>query len=87
MKMYTRRWCGYCTAAERLLDDKGVPFENIDVTGDHEKRKWLVEITGGYRTVPVIYIGEKFIGGYDELRALERHGELDALLAAARPSP
>jgi glutaredoxin 3 len=80
IKMYTRKWCGYCTAAERLLDKKGVPYENIDVTGDHEKRKWLVEVTNGRTTVPQIFIDGRSIGGYDELNALDRRGELDKLL-------
>ena len=80
IKMYTRRWCGYCTAAERLLDTKGVPYENIDVTGDHEKRQWLVDETGGRTTVPQIFINGKSIGGYDELKALDRRGDLDKML-------
>lgn len=81
IKMYTRRWCGYCTAAERLLDTKGVAYENIDVTGDQEKRRWLVEVTGGRTTVPQIFIDGKSIGGYDDLKALDRRGELDKLLS------
>lgn len=80
VKMYTRRWCGYCTAAERLLEEKGVPFEQIDCTGDHKTRRWLVEVAGGRTTVPVIFINGKVIGGYDELRLLDRKGELDKLL-------
>jgi glutaredoxin 3 len=79
VKMYTRQFCGYCTAAERLLDGKGVAYENIDCSGDREKRRWLVEVTGR-STVPQIFIGGRPIGGYDELRALERSGELDRLL-------
>lgn len=80
VKMYTRRWCGYCTAAERLLEEKGVPFEQIDCTGDHKTRRWLVEVAGGRTTVPVIFINGQVIGGYDELRLLDRKGELDKLL-------
>lgn len=91
IKMYTRRWCGYCTAAERLLDTKGVQYETVDVTGDQEKRRWLVEQTGGRTTVPQIFINGKSIGGYDELNALNRRGDLDKLLwdeisAARAPS-
>lgn len=87
VKMYTRRWCGYSVAAERLLRKKGVAFEAIDCTGDHEQRRWLAEVTG-QRTVPQIFIDGRSIGGYDELRALERAGELDALLeGGARPRP
>lgn len=80
VKMYTRRWCGYCTAAERLLAHKGVAFEQIDTTGDDVTRRWLVEQTGR-TTVPQIFINGRSIGGYDELRALETNGELDSLLA------
>jgi GrxC family glutaredoxin len=79
VRMYTRRWCGYCTAAERLLQEKGVDYEEIDTTGDHATRKWLVEATGR-STVPQIFIDGKPIGGYDDLRALDRRGELDRLL-------
>jgi glutaredoxin 3 len=86
VKIYTRHWCGYCTAAERLLKDKGVAFENIDCTGDREKRQWLVEVTGS-TTVPQIFIDGQAIGGYDDMRALERSGELDKLLAGSgKPS-
>src|SRR5215467_10437506 len=46
VKIYTRKWCGYCTAAERLLTSKGVAYENIDCTGDRAKRDWLAEVTG-----------------------------------------
>ena len=85
VKMYTRRWCGYCTAAERLLDAKGVSYENIDTTGDHATRRWLVEQTGR-STVPQIFIDGVSIGGYDDLRALDRRGELDRMLAGSGES-
>ena len=80
VKIYTRQWCGYCTRAERLLSDKGVAFENIDCTDDPETRKWLVEVTGR-STVPQIFIDGRAIGGYDDMHALDRKGELDRLLA------
>jgi glutaredoxin 3 len=80
VKMYTRRWCGYCTAAERMLAAKGVAYELVDTTGDHETRRWLAEQTGR-RTVPQIFIDGVAIGGFDELRALERKGDLDRMLA------
>jgi glutaredoxin 3 len=85
VKIYTRQWCGYCTAAERLLKSKGVEFENIDCTGDQDKRKWLVEVTGR-TTVPQVFIDGRAIGGYDDLRVLERSGELDKLLAGSPPA-
>jgi glutaredoxin 3 len=79
VKMYTRKWCGYCTAAERLLETKGVAYEQIDCTGDHQTRRWLVETTGR-TTVPQIFINGKAIGGYDDLKLLDRKGELDKML-------
>ncbi|HET9622089.1 MAG TPA: glutaredoxin 3 [Kofleriaceae bacterium] len=78
--IYTRQWCGYCSAAERLLKNKGVAFENIDLTGDNARRKWLADLTGR-TTVPQIFIGGQAIGGFDDMNALERAGKLDALLA------
>jgi glutaredoxin 3 len=84
--IYTRKWCGYCTAAERLLASKGVAFENIDCTGDDAKRRWLADVTGR-TTVPQIFIDGRAIGGYDDLRALERAGELDKLLAGSGEPP
>jgi len=80
VKIYTRRWCGYCAAAERLLAQKGVAYEQVDTSGDRELRRWLVEATGR-TTIPQIFIDGQPIGGYDDLRALDRAGRLDALLA------
>jgi glutaredoxin 3 len=84
VRIYTTRVCGYCARAKRLFADKGVPFEEIDVTSDPEKREWLVQVTG-MRTVPQIFIGDRPYGGFTDVYALEQSGELDALLAA-RPS-
>jgi glutaredoxin 3 len=77
--VYTTRICGYCVLAKRLLAARNVPFREIDVTGDREKRVWLVEATG-QRTVPQIFIAGTSIGGYRELAALDRSGELAARL-------
>ena len=84
--IYTRQWCGYCAAAERLLRGKGIEFENIDCTGDRAKRKWLAEATGR-TTVPQIFIDGRAIGGYDDMKALDRAGELDKLLARSSTAP
>ena len=81
VRIYTTTYCGYCYAAKSLLKKKGVAFEEIDCTRDPEVRRWLVERTGR-RTVPQIFIHEQSIGGYDELRALEREGRLDSMLQA-----
>lgn len=77
--VYTTRICPYCVAAKRLLAARGVSFEEIDVTGDHAKRAWLLEATGR-RTVPQIFIRGEAIGGYDDLAALDRSGRLAQML-------
>lgn len=81
--LYTTPFCGYCRAAKRLLNDKALEYEEIDVAFDAEKRTEMIERAGGLRTVPQIFIHGRHVGGYDELAALERAGELNALLAAA----
>ena len=78
--VYKSRFCGYCTAAIRFLqNEKNQTVEVIDLSNNHEKRMELVRQTG-HRTVPLIFIGEQFIGGYDDMIALDRKGELDPLL-------
>lgn len=79
VKIYETDYCPYCRAAEQLFRAKGITFETIDVTGDHETRQWLVSVTG-QRTVPQIFIDGKSIGGYSDARDLDRRGELDRLL-------
>jgi glutaredoxin 3 len=81
IQMYTTRWCGYCVRAKALLDGKGLDYEEIMLDDDPEFRRKLQELTGGW-TVPQILIDGTPIGGYTELRALERAGRLDGLLAA-----
>ena len=80
VKIYTTAWCPYCVRAKRLLEKKGVSYEEIDIEGDDEARIRLAEQTGR-RTVPQIFIGEHHVGGSDDLHALEAQGKLDALLA------
>jgi glutaredoxin 3 len=65
--------------AKRLMREKGVLFEEIDVATDNDKRRWLVETTG-QRTVPQVFIDGKPYGGYTDLAALDKKGELDPLL-------
>jgi glutaredoxin 3 len=74
--VYTTAWCPYCIRAKRLLKSKGWDFEEIAVDGDDEKRRWLVEVTGR-RTVPQVFIGDESVGGYDDIAALDRVGDLD----------
>lgn len=78
--VYKTQFCGYCTAAIRYLQDtKKQNVEVIDLSNDHQKRMELVQQTG-HRTVPLIFIGDTFVGGYDDMMSLERQGKLDALL-------
>ena len=79
--MYTSAYCPFCTNAERLLHSKGVTeIEKIQVDTAPELKIAMMEKTGR-RTVPQIYIGERHIGGFDDLRALDLAGGLDPLLA------
>ncbi|MEL7046206.1 MAG: glutaredoxin 3 [Pseudomonadota bacterium] len=78
--MYSTRFCPYCMAARRLLAAKGVNYEDIGVDGDPDLRRQMTE-RAGQRTVPQIWIGERHIGGFTELAALEEQGELDRILA------
>jgi glutaredoxin 3 len=77
--VYVTQTCAYCWAARRLLMQRGARFVEIDVTGDSARRAWLRETTGR-RTVPQIFIAGVSIGGYRELAALDRSGELTARL-------
>jgi glutaredoxin 3 len=80
--MYSTGVCPFCLMAERLLRSKGVAeIEKVRVDLDPPRRQEMMERTGR-RTVPQIYVGEKHVGGYDDLAALDRAGGLDALLAA-----
>jgi len=81
VRIYTTTYCGFCARAKELLKSKGVAFEEVDVTGDDESRQQLVELSGGRKTVPQIFIGAVHIGGYADLARLESDGKLDALLA------
>jgi glutaredoxin 3 len=71
--IYSTSWCTYCNAAKRFLDQKGVPWQDVDLTGDDAGRVALVEKTGR-RTVPQIFVGDVHVGGYDDLRALDAKG-------------
>ena len=79
--MYSTAICPFCLMAERLLKSKGVAdIEKIRVDLEPARRQEMMERTGR-RTVPQIYVGEKHVGGYDDLAALDRAGGLDTLLA------
>ena len=81
VELYGTRFCPYCVMARRLLDSKGVAYDDIDVSGDGAKRKWLLEQSGQH-TVPQIFIDGRACGGYTDIAALDRRGELDRLLGS-----
>jgi glutaredoxin 3 len=81
--IYTKPYCPYCIRAVDLLEQKGVEFTEIEAAFDPEKRQEMLRRAGGSSTFPQIFIGERHIGGCDEIMALERAGELDPLLQAA----
>ena len=78
--IYTKFGCGYCFRAKRLLDEKGADYQEHDITMGGPKREEMLQRAPQARTVPQIFIGETYVGGSDELAALERSGKLDALL-------
>ena len=81
VKIYSTMLCPYCSAAKTLLKKKGVEFEEIDVTFNPSERSRMTELSGGRTSVPQIWIGDRHIGGFDDLSELNADGELDPLLA------
>ncbi|WP_028748723.1 glutaredoxin 3 [Rhizobium mesoamericanum] len=80
--IYTRQACGYCARAKSLLAEKGVDFVEHDATSAPEIRQEMIGKSNGRTTFPQIFIGERHVGGCDDLYALDRAGGLDPLLAA-----
>ena len=80
--LYTKPGCPYCYSAMALLKKKGVDYTEIVASNDPEKKAEMVERSGGKATFPQIFIDGKHVGGSDDIHALDRKGELDALLAA-----
>jgi len=78
--MYTTKWCPFCVMAKRLLAAKGVSVEEVAVDTNPTRRLEMMQRTGR-RTVPQIFIGERHLGGFEEIAALDHKGELDPLLA------
>ena len=82
VKIYTTPSCPYCVRAKMLLNNKGVSFEEVSMYDvSSEERQQLAQKTNNYRTVPQIFINDQFIGGFDQLYALEKEGKLNDLLA------
>ena len=80
IEVYSSLWCPFCARAKALLDRKGVEYREIDVDRDPNLRQQMMQRAGGRRTVPQIFVDGRHVGGSDDLAALERAGELDALL-------
>ena len=78
--MYSTSWCPYCDRARNLLARKGVSVQEIKVDEDAAQRDVMLQRSGGRRTVPQIFVGDHHVGGFDDLAALDRAGELDKLL-------
>jgi len=80
IQIYTTQWCPYCRMAKTLLKNKGYAWQEVDVEAEPGRRDEMIR-RSGRTSVPQIWIGERHVGGYDELAALETAGELDALLS------
>ena len=80
VKVYTTRICPYCVAAKTLLKKLNVSFEEISLEGNNDLRMKLSEENNGWRTVPMIFVGAKFVGGFDDLNALHSSGKLLPLI-------
>jgi glutaredoxin 3 len=81
--VYSTGWCPYCDRAKALLGRKEVAFREIKVDDDPAEREAMLKRSGGRRTVPQIFVGDRHVGGFDELYALDKTGELDKLLGRA----
>ena len=79
--IYTKAFCPFCTRAKALLTSKGAEFNEYDITIGGARRDEMIQRAPNARTVPQIFIGDTYVGGSDELAALETQGKLDALLA------
>lgn len=80
IKIYTSRYCAYCSAAKNLLESKDYDFEEINMEGNQELMLEIMQ-KSGQRTVPQIFVGEKSIGGYQELLASTASGDFDVLVS------
>ena len=78
--VYMGPMCSFCDAAKRLLKRNNIPYNEINIALEEEKREEMLSKSNGKRTIPQIFFNELHIGGYEELRALEKKGELDNLI-------
>lgn len=80
IEIYTSPWCPFCIAAKRLLDKKGLAYNEIDVTMKSAARREMIERAGGSKKVPQIFVDGEHLGDCDDIMALEAEGELDVRL-------
>jgi glutaredoxin 3 len=72
VRIYVRQGCAYSAGAKRLLDEKGIPYEEVDVTAHPDRREEMVHLSGGRHTFPQVFFGDRHVGGYEELQELDR---------------
>jgi glutaredoxin 3 len=82
VEIYTSPLCGFCHAAKRLLNQKGISFSEVDVLAHPDRKPEMIKRANGGRTVPQIFVGDTHVGGCDDLFALDRAGKLDAMIRA-----
>jgi len=82
VELYTKATCPYCARARRLLEEKGVRYEEYEISQDMARRTEMIQRANGRSTVPQIFIDGRHVGGSDDLAELERQGQLDPMLAA-----
>lgn len=82
VEIYTKFFCPYCTRAKALLDRKGIAYEEFDITMGGARRTEMLARANGGTTVPQVFVGDRHIGGSDDLAAVDRSGDLDRLLGA-----
>lgn len=82
VEIYTRAFCGYCARAKALLSEKGIDFDEYDLTFGGPQRNEMIERSGGRATFPQIFVGGQHVGGCDDLVALDASGKLDEMLGA-----
>lgn len=76
VKLYTKNMCPYCDSAKRLFQKLAIPYEEINLENDPDERARVSEKAGGWRTMPMIWIGEQFLGGFEDVQKLHQRGEL-----------
>lgn len=80
--IYSRPYCGYCELAKSLLEHRGIPFSEINIENEPARVSEMLDRSGGRMTFPQIFIGERHVGGFDDLAALARRGGLERMIGA-----